>query len=188
MASLHSFSFVTTPDERTAFFPSGPLSVFAGAYVIHSAQVARLRRLFAIWRFISVGASILGVLLVDAVVLINNLPPRGMEQLLVWQCWLGLAFMVCYYASMPYVLHGLRPPPAKLTRRESMIVQARAHGQASLIVRMFAFFVFFAGGGVLLIFVNRIIFFDPTVWLLAATLIVIGGFGAASYAAILVVR
>lgn len=156
-----SFVFVTAPDGRRLCFPFFPCAIFGRAYVISDADVARLRRLIATSTAILLGAAIPATML----------PPEIAG-------FVMLAVGVSYYAWMSYRLRGLEPSPARLTLRESMIAQARAHDLASLFVGMVGSFGFFVGGGVFII---------DRAWPVAAVTIAFGGLCGASYTAIFVV-
>ena len=157
-----SFVFVKAPDGRRLCFPFFPCAIFGRAYVISDADVARLRRLIATCTAICFVAAIPTTML----------PPRIAGLVM-------LAVAVCYYATLRYLLSRPQPPPVRLTLRESMVAQARAHDLASLVVGMFGSFGFFVGSGIFIM--------DRTTWPVAAAVIAFGCLCGASYTVIFVV-
>jgi hypothetical protein len=163
MGSFDSFLFVTTPDGRTVYFPFFPIC-WRGYVIGSNAELVRVRLLSAL----------LMPFCMPTVFLLAALP-RGIAGLAM------LALTVFYLVWMRWVLHGLNQPPVRLTRRESAIVQVRAHGQNALAGRMFGS-IGFVGLGALLILI------DHNNWPIAAVTILVFGVCGVSYAALLVAR
>jgi hypothetical protein len=147
--------FKTAPDGRKLFCPWGALG---RSYVIPSEQdYARS------WRQIKIFWIVSMVLLVGFVAALSDLG------VLI----IGPMLFAFYLAWMLYFLHRLQPAEEKLSLRERMLSQARAHGATTLWLHETISLAFVAIGVVMLLVL-------PHRWPTAVLAIVVFGIGAVS--------
>ena len=112
--ALTSSAFKTTPDGRRLFFPWGALG--RGYEIGPEQNYETLRRRIKLWTIVGL------VLILVASQLMGFLAG-----------FIAAAAMIAFYFGwMRYVLRSMRPSSERLTVRESMTAQARAHSRASL--------------------------------------------------------
>ena len=112
--ALTSGAFKTTPDGRRLFFPWGAMG--RGYEIGPEQDYETLQRHIKLWIIVAL------VLTLVALQLLGLLAG-----------FIVMAAMLAFYLGwMRYVLRSLRPSAERLTVRESMTTQARAHSPASL--------------------------------------------------------
>ena len=112
--ALTSSAFKTTPDGRRLFFPWGALG--HGYEIGPEQDYETLRRRIKLWIIIGL------VLILVASQLLGFLAG-----------FIAAAAMIAFYFGwMRYVLRNMRPSAERLTVRESMTTQARAHSPVLL--------------------------------------------------------
>jgi len=149
--ALTNSSFKTTPDGQRLFFPLGAMG---RGYVLETeADYERLRRLIKISIIVGMVVTI-GPIACGANLL-------GIAAAVVW-CTL-------YAAWMALRLRGMQASTERLTVRESMTTQARAHSTIFLWFGAIGALLFVAAGGFILIV-------DPRQWLVACGGILFFGF------------
>ena len=161
--ALTSGYFKTAREGRKLFFPRGAMG---RGYVIPSQPAyERLHRTIKIYQIMSLVAIVTAVatkFYVAAFVIA------------------GLS-VACYQAWAHYVVRGLQPSVERLSMRESMATQARAHGAVGLWLLEIVALMFVATGFVMLVV-------DPEKRLVAMSSIVFFGACAAAAAHMLVLR
>ena len=161
--ALTSGMFKTTQDGQKLFFPWGTLG---RGYIFESeADYERLRQqartYLAAGMVLTIGPIAAGSYLL------------GIAAAVVWYA--------LYIAWTTRRLRGLQPSTEKLTSREVMAVQARAHGPIFLWAAEIASLVFVAAG----IFLLAV---DPRQWLTAGGGILLFGFGAFRFGQMITVQ
>lgn len=161
--ALTSSAFKTTPDGRRLFFPWGALG--RGYEIGPEQDYETLRGRIKLW-------AIVGLVLILAA-------SQGLGFL---AGFIAAAAMIAFYFGwMRYVLRSMRPSAERLTVRESMTAQARAHSRASL----WTFAVLSIGFVVASVF---ILIVQPAKWPAAIGGMAFFGAGAAVFGLMLVLR
>jgi hypothetical protein len=167
--ALARYSLTTAPDGRRLFFPWG---VMGRGYVIGSElDYERLRRQTKISLIVAFALVFISPLAISKLAL-----PRYLFGFMV------AAEAVAMGAWMQYLLRGLASPAERLSRQESVTLQARGRSPASLRWPMIGSIAFVALGVILLAI-------DPAAnWLLATVTIIFFGLCAVVSMFMLVVR